>query len=108
MTSVVTTRRSARVKVDRGVRRETITIHQGADALELEVRLYRVKRVIVLREIGERDALSAVSLIEEIVLELMGRYGEAMDEARIFLYQPVQMWTTRSRYLEWRARDSRD
>jgi hypothetical protein len=95
-------RRSSRAKSALAVWCEQLRIVHGSDTLEIRVRIYPEAKVIVIEELGERNGLSAVSLIAEIALELMRICPETMDEARVFLYQPISMWTTRSRYLEWR------
>ena len=95
-------RHISRAKSTSIVKHEQLTVGSGSEALEISLRIYPGANIIVLEELGERGGSSAVSLIEEIAFELMRLCPEVMDEARVFLYQPVQMWTTRSRYLEWR------
>ncbi|NJK46734.1 MAG: hypothetical protein HC933_22995 [Pleurocapsa sp. SU_196_0] len=95
-------RRALARRKDRTVWRECVTLEtQTGDALEIEARIYPDAGVVVLKEIGDRGGSSVVGRIEEIALELTARYPETMDTARITLFQPANMWTTRPRYLEW-------
>ena len=88
----------------RTIWRERISLRtKRGETLEIMVRLYPDAGLVVLEEIGDRaGGSSVVGRIDEIALELTARYPETMDTARITVYQPANMWTTRPRYMEWR------
>lgn len=56
----------------------------------------------MLEEVSSDGSLSVVADVRDILLELAQRYPETLEEARVAMVQPRNMWSTRLRYMEWR------
>jgi hypothetical protein len=98
LTSIRPARRSSTKREPVTAWRERLVVD---DDLEVIARVYPDAGIVVLEELGVRGGASVVSKIEEIALELTALFPETMDAARVVLFQPVNMWTTRPRYMEW-------
>ena len=73
----------------------------GGETLEVRARLYPDAAIVVLEEIASDGSLSVVADVREILLELARLYPETLEDARVAMVQPRNMWSTRLRYMEW-------
>lgn len=74
----------------------------GGETLEVRARLYPDAAIVVLEEISSDGSLSVIADVREILLELAPLYPETMEDARVAMVQPRNMWTSQLRYMEWR------
>ena len=55
----------------------------------------------MLEEVSSDGSLSVVADVRDILLELARIYPETLEQARVAMVQPRNMWSTRLRYMEW-------
>ena len=81
---------------------ERVVLHgAGGETLEVRARLYPDAGIVVLEEVSSDGSLSVVADVREILLELARIYPETLEEARVAMVQPRNMWSTRLRYMAW-------
>ncbi len=83
---------------------ERVTVRgAGGETLEVLARLYPdgEPSVVVLEEVSSDGSLSVFGAVREVLLELLSKYPETLEDAVVAAYQRSGTWTTRGRYLEW-------
>ena len=81
---------------------ERVVLHgAGGETLIVSARVYPDAGIVVLEEVSSDGSLSVVADVREILLELARLYPETLEEARVAMVQPRNMWSTRLRYMEW-------